>query len=84
MIQVPLCTDPVAAGGMGHTHEPPTEDYDHILCCNVNEAVCGRNVMNVGFCVAGCTEHKTCQDCADILSDDTWICPDCRRGWWVE
>ena len=65
---------------------PPINDdgLDHIICCNVDEAVCGRNVTDVGFCVRGCTEHKTCQDCADILSDDTWICPDCRRGWVVD
>lgn len=89
-----------AEGGMGHTHEPPRrtqtitqlidailaeeDDLDHILCCNVNEAVCGQNVTDVGFCVNDCTEHETCKECADILSDDTWICPDCRQGWWVD
>jgi hypothetical protein len=68
--------------------EPPPpindDDLDHIICCNVDEAVCGRNVTDVGFCVPDCTVHETCKECADILADDTWICPDCRLGWAVE
>jgi hypothetical protein len=59
----------------------PDDPFDHILCCDVNEAVCGRNVKDVPFCVHQCSDHETCPDCEAILSDDTWICPDCRRRW---
>jgi hypothetical protein len=55
--------------------------YDHILCCNINEAVCGRNVTDVPFCSKDCGHHDTCPACEAILSDETWICPDCRRSW---
>jgi hypothetical protein len=60
---------------------PVDAETDHIVCCDETTAVCGKDVTFDPWCPEECEEHEVCHDCALIHDDQTWICPECGRGW---